>query len=59
MYFNGHGFNHGGQTLLFIPDKDSAHKYQLLNLSKLAKKFAEIKKCLTLIIFDGTLADIS
>ena len=67
MYFSGHGFDFGGQTLLFAPDRDIDNpeklgdkpKFQLLNLTRLAKRLAEIKNCFSLIFFDGTHHNLS
>ena len=60
MYFKGSGFFHDEKTktLLLVPDSQNPEASQLLNLTKIAKKFAEINNCFTLIIVEANLVNM-
>ncbi len=60
MYFKGSGFFHDEKTktLLLIPDSLNPEGSQLLNLTDIAKGFAEINNCFTIIIVEANFVDI-
>lgn len=60
MYFKGSGFFHDEmtKTLLLVPDSENPEGSQLLNLTKIAKKFAEINNCFTLIVVEANFVDM-
>ena len=60
MYFKGSGFfyDEKTKTLLLVPDSQNPEGSQLLNLTKIAKKFAEINNCFTLIIVEANFVDM-
>jgi hypothetical protein len=60
LYFKGSGFFHdeNTKTLLLVPDSQNPEGSQLLNLTKIAKKFAEINNCFTLIIVEANFVDM-
>ncbi len=60
MYFKGSGFFYDDKTktLLLVPDSQNPEASQLLNLTKIAKKFAEINNCFTLIIVEANFVDM-
>lgn len=41
-----------------VPDSKDPAEFQMINLTKIARKFAEIENCFTLIIFEGILLDM-
>ena len=60
MYFKGSGFFHDEKTktLLLVPDSLNPEGSQLLNLTDIAKGFAEINNCFTIIIVEANFVDI-
>ena len=60
MYFKGSGFFHDEKTktLLLVPDSSNPEGSQLLNLTKIAKKFAEINNCFTIIVVEANFVDM-
>ena len=60
IYFKGSGFFHDEKTktLLLVPDSLNPEGSQLLNLTDIAKGFAEINKCFTIIIVEANFVDI-
>jgi hypothetical protein len=60
MYFKGSGFFHDEKTktLLLVPDSQNPEASQLINLTKIAKKFAEINNCFTIIIVEANLVNM-
>ena len=44
--------------MLLVPDSGNPEGYEIINLTEIAKKFAEINNCFTLIIVEANFLDI-
>ncbi len=55
MYFKGSAFfyDENNKTLLLVPDSENPGCFEILNLTEVAKKFAEINNCFTLIVVEA------
>lgn len=58
MYFKCKGFFYEDKILLLVPDSKNPEQTQLINLTKTAKKFAEIENSFSIIIIDGDIKDM-
>lgn len=53
IYLQGHGGLYQKEPCLIIPDHKTKGKLRILNVSNLAKEYAKIDKCITIIFFDA------
>ena len=58
MYFKGSGFFYDDKIILLAPDSDDPAAAELMDITKIAKSFANLHNSMTLIVIDGELVDM-
>jgi hypothetical protein len=53
MFLQGHGVTHDGDSMLLVPDGSNTEFCLFLNVNSLCKKFAQLKRCLTVVFLDS------
>jgi hypothetical protein len=53
MFLQGHGVTHDGDSMLVVPDGSDTEVCLFLNVNSLCKKFAQLKRCLTVVFLDS------
>ena len=53
MFLQGHGVTHDADSMLVVPDGSNTEVCLFLNVNKLCKKFAQLKRCLTVVFLDA------
>ena len=53
MFLQGHGVTHEGDSMLVVPDGNDTEDCYFLNVNNLCKKFAQLKRCLTIVFLDS------
>ena len=54
MFLQGHGVTHEGDSMLIVPDGSDTEVCLFLNVNSLCKKFAKLKRCLTIVFLDSS-----
>jgi len=54
LFLQGHGITHKSDSILIVPDEDkSPDDFAFLNVTNLCKRFAALKRCLTVVFLDA------
>ena len=53
IFLQGHGVTHDGDSMLVVPDGSDTETCLFLNVNSLCKKFAQLKRCLTIVFHDS------
>jgi hypothetical protein len=53
IFLQGHGVTHDGDSMLVVPDGFDTEHCLFLNVNSLCKKFAQLKRCLTVVFHDS------